>query len=99
MINRSLKAREGLVSEALPLYGGAMREDRLLRLAGHLENRKLWHDRFDFTTVSTPYFIYGKPCDTAGCAIGECRLLWGEAWASGEIQADFFDVSWPEWYW
>ena len=55
-----------------------MEKAKLLRLAEHLENgRPGGHVTFDFSTyrLGTPS---EKHCGTAGCALGECMVLWPE---------------------
>ena len=76
-----------------------MREDRLLRLAEHLEVGKLWHDEFNFTIVSGTGFLQNGSCGTIGCAIGECRFLWPEVWEREPIDLSLFEVTLPEWDW
>ena len=56
-----------------------MNKERLLRLADHLEHGKLGHDTFAFEV-----FSHGERkangCGTAGCAIGECVVVFPESW-------------------
>lgn len=51
-------------------------DQRLLQLADHLENGKLGHERFDFSRYNNE----PNKCGTAGCALGECPVLWPEQW-------------------
>ncbi len=51
--------------------------ERLLKLATHLESGKLGHEVFDFSE----YNNVCKPiCGTAGCAIGECPIVFPDEW-------------------
>lgn len=52
-----------------------MNAERLLKLADHLENGKLGHDRFDFGIYN-----YQENCGSSGCALGECPTLFPEDW-------------------
>lgn len=57
--------------------------NRLLRLAKHLEKGKLGHKKFDFSTWNegkTPGSMPARRCGYAGCAIGECPIIWPKAW-------------------
>lgn len=54
-----------------------MNAPRLLKLADHLENGKLGHETFDFSILNNT----SKPvCGTAGCAIGECPIVFPDEW-------------------
>jgi len=46
---------------------------RLLKLMRHLRTGKLGHDRFDFGQYNN---AVAPKCGTAGCAIGECPVIW-----------------------
>ena len=62
---------------------------RLLKLAEHLEKGKLGHKQFDYST----YHIGPRDknhCGTAGCAIGECPVVFPRQWKF--IQARYSDV-------
>lgn len=48
-----------------------MNAERLLKLADHLENGKLFTPKFDITRWH---------CSTSGCAIGECPGLFPDEW-------------------
>lgn len=50
---------------------------RLLKLAQHLERGKLGHDKFDFNV------FHKVNCKTAGCAVGECPILWPRVFRFG----------------
>lgn len=52
-----------------------MHKQRLLKLAEHLETGKLGHDRFDFE-----HYHQEESCGYAGCAIGECPILFPRHW-------------------
>ena len=54
-----------------------MNRERLLQLADHLENGKLGHKIFDFIKFND---TTESMCGTAGCAIGECPILWPDDW-------------------
>ncbi len=54
----------------------AVRTDRLLRLAEHLETGQLGHERFDFDF----YNDASDRCGTTGCALGECPIVWPDDW-------------------
>lgn len=54
-----------------------MRADRLLKLAEHLRNGKLGHKKFDITEFNN---ADGPRCGTAGCAIGECPVIFPREW-------------------
>lgn len=56
-----------------------MNAERLLKLAEHLESGRLGHKQFDFT-VYTSGKRRGNGCGTAGCALGECPVVWPDAW-------------------
>jgi len=49
---------------------------RLRKLAAHLMHGKLGHDRFDFWSFNTG----NQKCGTAGCAIGECPIVFPSDW-------------------
>lgn len=55
-------------------------KDRLLKLAKHLETGKLGHKEFNFSTLN---FGKGaeKGCGTAGCALGECPIVFPRQWS------------------
>ena len=57
-----------------------IRFDRLKKLANHLIEGKLGHERFYFNVYNSPG--HGKfkrnGCGTAGCAIGECPIIFTE---------------------
>lgn len=50
---------------------------RLIKLAEHLETGKLGHKRFDFNVYNN---VSEPRCGTAGCAIGECPILFPSYW-------------------
>jgi len=52
---------------------------RLLKLADHLDHGKLGHRQFDMDTWNSGY-IDSRGCGTAGCAIGECPIVWPKLW-------------------
>lgn len=56
-----------------------IQRDRLSMLAAHLKSGNLGHDRFDFNAFSDGN-IKPNGCRTAGCALGECLLLWPDVW-------------------
>ena len=54
-----------------------MNVERLEKLAEHLESGQLGHEVFDFSTYNNS----GEPsCGTAGCALGECPIIWPNKW-------------------
>ena len=53
--------------------------ERLRKLAYHLLNGKLGHEVFDFATFNEGS-KGSNTCGTAGCAIGECPVIWPEEW-------------------
>jgi len=56
-----------------------IQENRLLKLAQHLETGKLGHKKFDFSIISEgPRRRNG--CGTAGCAMGEMPIVFPRAW-------------------
>ncbi len=57
-----------------------MKTKRLLKLAAHLESGKLGHKRFDFEQFNTGC---EQTCGAAGCAIGECPVVFPKAWKFG----------------
>jgi hypothetical protein len=76
-------------------------EERLLKLVAHLESGKLGHEVFYFGHYNTEadmtapvadisdYEPVGAPrCGTAGCAIGECPILFPRSWK-------FNSYGWP----
>lgn len=54
-----------------------MHKERLLKLAEHLETGKLGHEVFDFSQYNNSGT---NICGTAGCAIGECPIIWPNEW-------------------
>lgn len=48
---------------------------RLRKLADHLKNGKLGHDKFYFGEWHSE-----DSCGTKGCAAGECVFVWPESW-------------------
>lgn len=54
-----------------------MHKERLLKLAEHLETGKLGHEVFDFSQFNN---ANTNICGTAGCAIGECPVIWPDEW-------------------
>ncbi len=64
-----------------------IRFDRLKKLANHLLNGVLGHTHFKFETYTS-----GKRkengCGTAGCAIGECPIVFPGSW---EFKGTFMD--------
>lgn len=56
------------------------RPDLLLRLADHLEHGKLGHKVFDFSMFNSAEHGKHNTCGTAGCAIGECPILFPDSW-------------------
>lgn len=54
----------------------ATQKKRLRKLADHLMHGKLGHKRFDFNEYNLPSEGFDeKGCGTAGCAIGECPIV------------------------
>jgi len=53
---------------------------RLEKLALHLEKGKLGHERFDFNTVHKNHSHKKGFCGTAGCAMGECPVVFPRHW-------------------
>jgi hypothetical protein len=68
---------------------------RLNRLGRHLLKGKLGHKKFDFRFYNVHFLGNGKAeatpkvCGTAGCAIGECPILFPDMW-------QFSDTGFPE---
>lgn len=57
--------------------------DRLLKLADHLEYGQLGHKVFDFNNYNADennQAHCGASCGYAGCAIGECPIVFPEVW-------------------
>ena len=54
-----------------------MNKEGLLLLADHLDYGKLGHEKFDFRQYNN---VVGPKCGTAGCAIGECPIVWPYYW-------------------
>lgn len=52
-----------------------IRFDHLQKIAQHLQTGKLGHKEFDFRTYNS---AETKTCGTAGCAIGECPIVFSE---------------------
>lgn len=60
-----------------------MNAERLLKLAAHLESGKLFHDVFNMQVFSAPAGDADQRaanekqnvCRTAGCALGECKVV------------------------
>jgi len=52
-----------------------MNLERLHILYDHLMWGTLGHKKFDFSTYNS---THEPTCGTAGCAIGECPVIWGE---------------------
>jgi len=60
-----------------------MNKERLLQLAEHLEHGDLGHVVFDFGHYNVDHTAFMRPankCGYAGCAIGECPILWPDNW-------------------
>lgn len=60
-----------------------MNAGRLIKLAKHLESGKLGHKRFDFSQFNGEMDpVEPKPytCGTAGCALGECPIIFPKQW-------------------
>lgn len=55
--------------------------ERLAKLAEHLEKGKLGHDEFDFGVFNFPFM---PKCGTAGCAVGECPIVFADDWTFNE---------------
>lgn len=51
--------------------------ERLHKLADHLLHGKLGHAEFDFSRYNDSGIAR---CGTAGCAIGECPIVWPDHW-------------------
>ncbi len=58
---------------------------RLLKLAKHLENGKLGHEKFDFReyNMSRNNIPVPNKCGYMGCAIGECPIAFPNEWKFG----------------
>ena len=56
-----------------------MQVERLKKLANHLLTKELGHDVFDFSVFSKGH-VFAEDCGTRGCAVGECPIIWPEAW-------------------
>jgi len=66
-----------------------LHKDRLLKLAQHLESGKLGHRIFDMRHWNEgPYDKKG--CGTAGCAIGECPLVFPKEWIFKKGQTGYY---------
>ncbi len=59
-------------------------KQRLLKLADHLLNGKLGHEKFNINCWNVGIFD-DKGCGTAGCAIGECPIVFPESWEFNPI--------------
>jgi hypothetical protein len=73
---------------------------RLKKLADHLSRGKLAHDRFDFSVVNDNVPLIPLPgklpgCGTAGCAMGECPLVFKRHWAFREPAFEGEDHVYP----
>jgi hypothetical protein len=60
-----------------------MNKERLLKLADHLENGKLLHNKFDFRYLNGRMFEFANltsinPCGSCGCALGELPAIFKE---------------------
>lgn len=57
-------------------------KERLLKLANHLLYSQLGHEIFDFNHYNKGEGAQSvkNKCGTAGCAIGECPIVWPEHW-------------------
>lgn len=61
-------------------------KNRLKKLADHLLSGKLGHKKFDFSSWNrTEDYDGGEPykCGYAGCAIGECPIVFKRDWEFG----------------
>lgn len=80
--------------------------ERLTKLAEHLETGKLGHKIFDFSTYNANRNgddMGTARCGTAGCAIGECPIVFPDEWKfdklggivlrSGDDHTVFFDIT------
>ena len=56
-----------------------IQENRLLKLAQHLETGKLGHKDFDFNRINGGEFDE-RGCGTLGCAIGELPIVFPSSW-------------------
>jgi len=56
--------------------------ERLETLANHLENGQLGHRVFDFSTYNSADVA---KCGTAGCAIGECPIVFTQEWKWNDL--------------
>lgn len=56
--------------------------ERLLKLATHLETGKLGHKVFDFGQYNDSIL---PQCGTAGCALGECPIVFPDEWEFGDF--------------
>lgn len=59
-----------------------MNKERLEKLATHLESGKLGHEKFDFNrwNADKDGDSPARECGYAGCAIGECPIVFAEDW-------------------
>lgn len=59
-----------------------MHKQRLLKLAQHLETGKLGHEEFNFMVYNSfrNESDRGQTCGYAGCAIGECPIVFPDEW-------------------
>lgn len=74
----------------------AIHKRRLLKLAKHLKHGKLGHKKFDFGTYNN---VSVAKCGTAGCALGECPILWPRYWkftTTGVTRPQFQDSFFSE---
>ncbi len=61
-------------------------KDRLLKLADHLKNGKLGHDRFDFTVIHQKV-ANEHVCESVGCAIGELPFVFPDEFKIAKYEA------------
>lgn len=72
--------------QTLWTYNNMIRFDRLRKLAQHLKEGKLGHDKFDFSSYG--HKIRSEEsvnCGTAGCAMGECPAVFPRQWEWNNI--------------
>ena len=65
-----------------------MNKERLLKLAEHIESGELGHKKFDFRQYNLQKNGFSPDpysCGYAGCAIGECPIIFPEDWVFNKI--------------
>lgn len=67
----------------------AIQRGRLMKLANHLLHGKLGHEEWNFSVLNNGLFDK-KGCGTAGCALGECPIVFPRHWKFSKQSTYYF---------